>query len=472
MAKTILIVDDEADIRNLVKGILEDEGYNTALSANSKDAYEVLATDAPDLVVLDIWLQGSEHDGLEILSTVKNRYPDIPVIMISGHGTIETAVAAIKKGAYDFIEKPFKADRLLMMVRRALEAAALMRENRMLKRRSEAPPSLVGESPFSKNLDDVIKRVATTNSRVLLTGEAGTGKDIVARMIHSTSKRAHEPFMILNCATLLPDTLETALFGADGEAPHIGVLESVDKGTLLLDEVGDMPLETQAKIIRVLQEQRFKRVGGNQEVSVDVRIMATSHRDLEQAVKDGTFREDLYYRLNVVPIVIPPLRERKQDVAPLVEYFLQALCKDAGVALKSFTPDALKKLSAYEWPGNVRQLRNVLEWVVIMYGKADVKAFGVEHLPPEISGKAGGSPSANVASFPQEQNALDQDGILALPLRDAREKFEREYLFSQVERFEGNISKTAEFIGMERSALHRKLKTLQQSEGQKAEKRA
>ena len=458
MSKDILIVDDEADIRKLVQGILEDEGYTTRLAANAAEAYKQIDVRPPSLIILDIWLQGSEQDGLQILESVKEKYPFIPIVMISGHGTIETAVSAIKKGAYDFVEKPFKSDRLLLMIHRALEAASLRRENETLRQRSEGPVSLIGESPVIQSLMQVIERAAPTNSRILLTGEAGSGKDVVARVIHRLSKRADKPFLVLNCATLRPEHLEAELFGSvaskDSEGEKIGVFEQAHEGTLLLDEVADMPLETQGKIVRALQEQRFQKVGDNKFIEVDVRILASSNRNLEQAIEVGDFRQDLYYRLNVVPIHLPALRERTQDVPALVRHFVSMLNKHSGLPLREFSESALAVMRAYSWPGNVRQLRNVVEWVLIMNASSG-EAVQVEHLPPEITGKAMFASSDNFSSGDSHKSLMD------LSLREAREEFEREYLQSQVNRFDGNISKTAQFVGMERSALHRKLKSLQ-----------
>ena len=464
MSKEILIVDDEADIRKLVQGILEDEGYKTRLAANAAEAYKHVDERAPSLIVLDIWLQGSEHDGLQILETIKLKYPFIPVVMISGHGTIETAVSSIKKGAYDFIEKPFKSDRLLLMIHRALEAASLRRENEVLRQRTEGPVSLVGQSPVIQSLSQAVERAAPTNSRIFLTGEAGAGKDVAARVIHRLSKRADKPFLVLNCATLRPEHLESELFGSvagkGAEDEKTGVFEQAHEGTLLLDEVADMPLETQGKIVRALQEQRFQKVGDNKFVEVDVRILASSNRNLEEAIAAGDFRQDLYYRLNVVPIRIPSLRERTQDIPALVEYFVKSLNKQSGLPLREFSESALAVMQSYAWPGNVRQLRNVVEWILIMNGQG-TGALQVEHLPPEITGKAAFAASGTFSDGDSQRSLMD------LSLREAREEFEREYLQSQVNRFDGNISKTAQFVGMERSALHRKLKSLEILAGDK-----
>ncbi|MCR9073000.1 MAG: sigma-54 dependent transcriptional regulator [Alphaproteobacteria bacterium] len=452
MANDILIVDDEADIRMLIGDILEDEGYDSRQAANSTEALDGIRRRMPSLVILDIWLQNSELDGLGILSAIQRDHPGLPVIMISGHGTIETAVTAIKKGAYDFIEKPFKADRLLFMVQRAIEAARLRRENDDLKRRTGTGTDLVGLSGGINTVRASIEKVAPTGSRVLITGPAGVGKEIVARRIHERSRRVEGPFVVLNCATLTPDRLETELFGTEpgGSEPRtVGTLELAHKGTLLLDEVADMPLETQGKILRVLQEQSFRRVGGDTEVEVDVRVIAATNRDLQQEMSASRFREDLFYRLNVVPIRVPPLRERREDVPLLARHFVTQSAEASGMAARPLGEDAVAALQAYEWPGNVRQLRNVVDWMLIMAGGGARDPIRADQLPPEIG-------SATPAALRWEKGSE----IMGLSLREARETFEREYLLAQVNRFGGNISRTASFVGMERSALHRKLKSL------------
>lgn len=447
MAADILIVDDESDIREIIQGILEDEGYVTRQAANAQQAYKTIEERRPDLMILDIWLQNSSHDGLQILETVKQAHPHLPVVMISGHGTIETAVSAIKQGAYDFIEKPFKADRMLLLIQRALETASLRLENETLRKKAQGPSELVGDSPVMAALRQTLSRVAQSNSRVLITGEAGTGKDIAARTIHKLSRRAQGPFVALNCAIMRPEHLEDELFGVEDAPDRVGVLERADKGTLLLDEVADMPLETQGKIVRVLQEQRFHRVGGQTPVEVDVRIIASSNRDLQQHMNDGHFRQDLYYRLNVVPVDMPPLRDRAQDIPLLVSYFARLYSEQAGLPPADFTESTLAVLQSYKWPGNVRQLRNAVEWVMIMAGSEG--PVRPDQLPPELIDTGTGRPLSE-----------GSENIMAMPLRDAREIFEKEYLESQIRRFNGNISKTAQFVGMERSALHRKLKQL------------
>lgn len=453
MAHDVLIVDDEADIRMLIAGVLDDEGMKTREAANSDQAFQQVAARRPNVVVLDIWLQGSKLDGLQILERLMADHPDLPVIMISGHGTIETAVQAIKIGAYDFIEKPFKADRLILMVERAVEAARLRRENAELKLRAGGDVELVGRSPSVGQVRAAIDKVAPTGSRVLITGPAGSGKEVTARLIHARSKRADGPFVGLNCATMRPDRLEMELFGTEsgegGGAKKIGTFEQAHGGTLLLDEVADMPLETQGKIVRALQEQVFERVGGGGRVQVDVRVIATTNRDLQAEIEAGRFRQDLYYRLSVVPIRIPSLAERREDIPLLARHFMLRSAEAAGLAAREFGEDALAALQAYDWPGNVRQLRNVVDWLLIMVQGDPKEPVRADMLPPEI-----GAITPTVLKW-------DKGGeIMGLPLREAREMFEREYLLAQVTRFGGNISRTAAFIGMERSALHRKLKSL------------
>ena len=455
MSADILIIDDEADIRMLIQGILEDEGFATRQAGNAEQAYAAVGARVPSLVILDIWLQNSEHDGMNILSRLKADHPHLPVIMISGHGTIETAVNAIKLGAYDFIEKPFKSDRLLVMIDRALENAQLKIENEALRRKTATPTDLTGSSPVVGQLRHVLERVGPTNSRVLITGEPGTGKELAARMIHRLSDRAAGPFMALNCATLLPERLEIELFGSvdgvHGEPGKIGVLEQANGGTLLLDEVADMPLETQGKIVRALQDHKVTRVGGKDPVHVDVRILASTNRDLNRAMEDGNFRQDLYYRLNVVPVQMPPLRERMADIPDLAVVFMNQYADANSLPRRVLADAAIMTLQAYHWPGNIRQLRNVMEWVMIMTGTNADEPIRPDHLPPEICGADSTDHDGRMA--------LSRDMVL-MPLRDAREQFEKDYLEAQVERFHGNISKTAQFIGMERSALHRKLKLL------------
>ncbi|WP_417782337.1 sigma-54-dependent transcriptional regulator [Terasakiella pusilla] len=451
MAHDILIVDDEADIRMLTAGILEDEGYETREAAGDIQALETVRNRRPSLVLLDIWLQGSKLDGLGILKAIKKEHPDLPVVMMSGHGTIETAVKALHDGAYDFIEKPFKTDRLLMAVTRALEIADLKRENAELRTRGAVENQLIGPSNRMNQLRQAVEKVAPSNSRVLIQGPAGSGKEVCARHLHLQSKRAKGPFVVLNCATMEADKVESELFGVqakDGPG-KVGFFEQAHNGTLLLDEVADMPADTQGKIVRVLQEQRFMRIGGNTPVDVDVRVVATSSKDLNQEMSEGRFREDLFYRLSVVPIELPALKLHREDIQELAEYFMKKTAESLGHAARVFSEDAIAAMQAYEWPGNVRELRNVVERVLIMApGSAD-QEIKADMLPNELTSNGA------------ENLKWDQSSeIMGLPLRDAREIFEREYLNTQINRFGGNISKTASFVGMERSALHRKLKSL------------
>ncbi|MFA5592097.1 MAG: sigma-54 dependent transcriptional regulator [Micavibrio sp.] len=463
MSIDILIVDDENDIRKLIKGILEDEGYGTRQADGSAAAYAEIEERAPDLMILDIWLQGSADDGMEILKNVKSKYPLMPVIMISGHGTIETAVSAIKIGAYDFIEKPFKSDRLLLMIERAMEIVRLKKENEALKERRAAPVEMIGRSSSVAAVMQALEKAAGTNSRVMFTGEAGVGKEVAARMLHALSPRKDMPFMALNCAILNPERLDEELFGIeDPRGVRQGVLEQANGGTLLLDEICDMPLETQGRIVRVLQDQKFTRLNGREPVQVDVRVVSTTAHNIAEAIKAGHFREDLYYRLNVVPIALPPLRQRLEDIPALAEHFIRLYSHQSGQKERPLGQSALIALQGYDWPGNVRQLRNVIEWVMIMGGGNNGEKAVIEKkdLPPEITG--------DVPSSGESRAAAMQD-YLTYPLREAREAFERDYLERQLARFGGNISKTATYVGMERSALHRKLKTLELSNGERAD---
>ncbi len=453
MAHDILIVDDEQDIRALISGILEDEGYTTRQAGSSQGALAEVAARRPSLVVLDIWMDESDHDGIETLKLIKREHSEVPVVMISGHGNIETALEASRIGAYDFIEKPFNTDRLLMVVERAIDDARLRRENRELTLKAGGDTELVGKSSVINNLRQSAERVARTGSRVLIHGPAGSGKEVVARLIHQKSARAEAPFVVLNCANISPETMEESLFGAVANADRearTGVLELAHGGTLLLDEVADMPLETQGKIVRVLQDQTFERVGGAVPVSVDVRVIATTARDLEQRIADQTFRQDLYYRLNVVPLEVPSLHQRRDDIPELAETFLERYADATGLPKRKLSPEAMATLHAYDWPGNVRQLRNVIERLMIMSPDEDKTDL--------ISGKM--LPSELFSDVPTSLSFDKTSEIMALPLREAREMFEKEYLQTQIDRFGGNISKTASFVGMERSALHRKLKSL------------
>ena len=454
----ILVVDDEADIRSLISGILEDEGYSVNSVANSSETYDYFEEAAPDLMILDIWLQNSDQDGTEILKTIRKKYPSLPIIMISGHGSIETAVSSIKMGAYDFIEKPFKSDRLILMIQRALEAAALRKENVSLKEIAgqKSDISLTGKSQAIQSIRSLIERVAPTNSRVMICGEPGTGKETVARIMHKMSNRKDKPIFVMNCATMQPSHMEEELFGTekDGDVRH-GLLEQANNGTLLFDEISDMPLETQGKIVRLLQEQTFIRVGGTTQVKVDIRFLATSNRDLEKLIEKGSFRKDLYYRLNVVPLNMPCLKDRIQDIPDLISVFAKDIESQSGLNAKTFTTKLMSALQSYEWPGNIRQLKNAVEWMMIMSGP-EQDTICMEFLPPNL-----GHPHYQKANQNSKASIQIMPEIMSRPLREAREEFERHYLLSQIKKFDGNISKTAKFVGMERSALHRKLKLLQ-----------
>ena len=453
MTADILIVDDEADIRDLISDILKDAKYDTRTAHNSDSAFKTIAERVPSVLILDIWLQGSELDGLGILEMVKKKYPHMPVIMISGHGNIETAVSAIKTGAYDFIEKPFKEDRLLLLVARAIEHARLRSENTELKTRGKLETALTGNSPAIQQLRHSLEKIAPTASRVLITGLPGTGKEMYARLIHAKSPRADGNFVVMNASGLSPDRVEAELFGIEdsnptGGAEKLGLFERAHNGTLFIDEVADMPLETQSRVLRALQDQGFMRVRGKRRVEVDVRVIAGSNRDLETEIAAGRFREDLYYRLNVVPIRMPSLKERRDDIPELCRYFLRRASEMAGMQVRDLSEEAIAMLQAYQWPGNVRQLRNMMEWLLIMTAGSK-EPISADELPPEIL-------SSNPVIARPETNA----DIMSIALRDARELFEKQYLAAHIERFGGNISKTSSFVGMERSALHRKLKML------------
>jgi two-component system, NtrC family, nitrogen regulation response regulator NtrX len=450
MNSDILIVDDEADIRELVAGILEDEGYKTRKASGSDEALAEVQKRRPQLIFLDIWLQGSKLDGLQLLDLIHADNPDVPIVMISGHGNIETAVMAIKKGAYDFIEKPFKADRLVLVAARALEASSLRREVKELKTKSGQSDRMIGRSTVMNHLRSQIEKVAPSNARVLVSGGSGSGKELAARMLHAASARASGPFVVLNAATITPDGMEEALFGleaAEGRPRRTGALEEAHGGTLFLDEVADMPRESQNKILRVLTEQNFQRVGGVSRVFVDVRIISSSGRDLPSEIQAGGFREDLYHRLAVVPLRVPALVERRDDIPELIEHFMEQLSVANGIARRLIADDAMAVLQAHDWPGNVRQLRNNIERLMIMSAGND--PVTAEMLPQDLG-----------SGIPPLPTGMGGERLLTLPLREAREIFEREYLMAQISRLGGNISRTAEFIGMERSALHRKLKSL------------
>ena len=452
MSADILIIDDEADIRDLVAGILEDEGHSARTAANADEALAAIGQRRPSLLFLDIWIQGSRLDGLQLLDVIKEQHPDLPVVMISGHGNIETAVSAIKRGAYDFIEKPFKADRLLLVADRAIETSNLKREVRELKTRNVQNIEIIGQAFATNQLRSTIEKVANTNARVMISGPSGSGKELVARQIHAHSNRASAPFLVINAATMNPDTVEAALFGVEdpqGRISQIGALEEAHKGTLYLDEVCDMPLVTQGKILRVLVDQTFNRVGGSTKVQVDVRVISSTARDLVHEIAVGRFREDLLHRLNVVPIRVPSLSDRREDVPALISHFISQLGARDGLPARIITNDAMAVLQSYDWPGNIRQLRNTVERLLILTTGEGNDEITADLLPPDVG-----------AMVPVMPNGEGGEKLMALPLREARELFEREYLVAQIGRFGGNISRTSKFVGMERSALHRKLKSL------------
>jgi two-component system nitrogen regulation response regulator NtrX len=452
MAAEILIVDDESDICELVAGILQDEGFVTRTARDSDEALNAIRTRRPNLLFLDIWLQGSKLDGLQLLDAAKQEYPDLPVVMISGHGNIETAVAAIKQGAYDFIEKPFKADRLLLVAERALETSRLKREVKALKSLSPVASGLIGQSSAMNQLRQTVEKVAPTNSRTLIIGASGSGKELCARTIHALSNRANGPFVVINAAAITPERMELELFGVEqsnGQGKKAGALEEAHGGTLFIDEIADMPRETQNKILRVLVDQTFERVGGSTKVSVDVRIISSTARNLESEIAAGRFREDLYHRLSVVPIRVPPLAERREDIPLLIDHFMDQISQSTGLPKRTIGEDAMAILQSHDWPGNVRQLRNNVERLMILAGGDPTAVITASMLPQDVG-----------SMVPKMPNGNGGEQLMGLPLREAREMFEREYLVAQISRFGGNISRTAEFVGMERSALHRKLKAL------------
>lgn len=451
MASDILVVDDEADIRDLVTGLLEDEGHNTRMAADSDGALAAIADRRPSMIFLDIWLQGSQLDGLALLDVIQETHPGLPVVVISGHGNIETAVSAIKRGAYDYIEKPFKTDRLLVLAERALETAGLRKQVRDLERRTPDMPEMIGSSVAMNHLRSNVDKVAQTNSRVLIIGPSGSGKETVARAIHKHSSRADGPFVVLNAAAITPENMENELFGieaTDGREAKVGALEEAHMGTLFLDEVAEMPRDTQNKILRVLVEQKFERVGGSTKVAVDVRVLSSTSVDLEERIAQGTFREDLLHRLAVVPVQVPALADRREDISELIAAFMKQIEIQSGIRSCEIGTDAMAVLQAHSWPGNLRQLRNNVERLMILSRGDGDNSISADKLPGEIGDMLPKTPGSGA------------DHVMSLPLREAREVFERDYLLAQITRFNGNISRTASFVGMERSALHRKMKSL------------
>jgi two-component system nitrogen regulation response regulator NtrX len=444
----ILIVDDERDIRELVSDILEDEGYATRVAGNSDDCMREVIASQPALMILDIWLKDSQMDGIDILKTIKKDYPEVPVVIISGHGNIEIAVAAIKQGAYDFIEKPFNIDQLMVVIRRAMETSRLRRENTELRRRDAGGAEMIGSSAAYRTLISQLDKVTKSNGRVMLSGPAGAGKEIAARYIHSNSSRASAPFVTVNCAGVEPERMEEMLFGRESQERGIepGLLEQAHGGVIYFDEVADMPLGTQSKILRVLVDQQFQRVGGTDKVKVDLRVISSTNRNLEAEIAAERFRQELYHRLNVVPVAVPSLSDRREDIPVLAEHFIAVFNETQGLPQREISEDAVALMQTMNWPGNVRQLKNLIERVLIL---------------------GDGSGPIEARELPNDEEPETDDGrvvlsgaLATLPLREAREAFEREYLLTQINRFGGNISRTASFVGMERSALHRKLKSL------------
>jgi two-component system nitrogen regulation response regulator NtrX len=458
MSFDVLVVDDEADIRDLISANLKDEGFTTRVAANSAQALDVIADKVPGAIILDIWLQGSDLDGLGILEIVKRRYPLMPVIVISGHGTIETAVSAIKMGAYDYIEKPFTHDKLMIVLKRACEAAKLKRENIDLKSKVIDKTELIGTSAVLSRLKGDIEKAAPTSGRIMLYGQAGSGKELAARIIHTKSKRAGGPFIVFNPTGMTPDRIQQELFGIP-EKQDVGgaytkrhsVLEASNNGTLYIDEVGDLPVAVQTKLLKFLQNQIFEKPGTDKVIKLDIRFITSTTRNLQSEVNDGKFRQDLFYRLNVIPVKIPSLTERNEDIALLAKYFTKQLAKFSGLKEREFSTEAITALQSYNWPGNIRQLRNIIEWTLIMNPVTfnDTSPIRVDMLPSEVL--------SNGVVISKPESNID---MMSMPLREAREVFERQYLSAQMGRFNNNISKTSSFVGMERSALHRKLKLL------------
>lgn len=444
----ILITDDERDIRELISDILKDEGFATRLAGNADECMAAIESEVPSLMILDIWLKDSHMDGIDILKKVKREHPEVPIVIISGHGNIEIAVAAIKQGAYDFIEKPFNIDQLLVVIRRAMETSRLRRENQELKKTDVAVSEMIGDSAAFRNLKSQLDKVTKTNGRVMFTGSPGCGKEIAARYVHANSNRATAPFVLVSSASVEPDRMEEVLFGRESRENGIerGLLEEANGGVIYFEEIADMPLGTQSKILRVLVDQKFTRVGGTDKVQVDLRVISSTNKNLESEIEVGNFRQELYHRLNVVPIPVPSLEERREDIPLLAEHFIAQFNKSQGLPLRELAEDARALLQTMIWPGNVRQLKNVIERVLILGdGTGPIAA---KELPQ------------NEEKSSDEGRVVLSNALATLPLREARELFEREYLLTQINRFGGNISRTASFVGMERSALHRKLKSL------------
>ena len=445
----ILIVDDERDIRELIGDILEDEGFMTRKTGTAEACMRAITEAPPDLLILDIWLKESDMDGIDILKRVKSNYAHIPVVIISGHGNIEIAVAAIKQGAYDFIEKPFNIDQLLVVIKRAMETSQLRRENKSLRQRDGGAYKMLGEAPSFKMLINKLDKVTKSNGRVMLYGQSGSGKETAARYIHHHSERSKSPFVVVNCAAIEPDRMEAVLFGIEGanKSKSLGLLEQANGGTIYFDEVADIPITTQAKILRVLVEERFSKLDGSDSIKVDFRVISSTNQDLREAIERRQFREELFHRLNVVPIEVPSLEDRGEDIPIIAEHFLEFFHNTQGHPFRKLDKEAASLLQTMAWPGNIRQLGNIIERILILSDSSG--PITADEIPKDSLESSNG-PSSNVIT----------PSLATLPLRQAREAFEREYLIAQIKRFSGNISKTANFVGMERSALHRKMKSL------------
>jgi two-component system nitrogen regulation response regulator NtrX len=452
MSKKILVIDDETSILDSLAGILSDEGFTPICVNTAEKGLKQLKTEAVDLVLLDIWMPGM--DGLEALKQIKENYPELQVIMISGHGTIETAVQATKIGAYDFIEKPLSYDKIILAIKNGLRFSRLETENLILRQKSNNKPSLTGNSPAIKNLKEQIERVAPTDAWVLIRGEHGTGKELVAQSIHRLSERSTKPMVEVNCAAIPEELIESELFGHEkgsftgAQTSKMGKFDQADGSVLFLDEIGDMSLKTQAKILRILQEQTFERVGGNQTIQVDVRVLAATNKNLEEEIEMGNFRADLFWRLNVVPIQVPLLQERLEDIPLLVACFVESLTHK-GLEKKTFSDEALAAMMSHTWPGNVRELRNFVERLVIMSPDENISGKTVKNYLQQAS-------SVSESTTDPKTMAPYQK----LHFKDAKREFEREYLIVKLQENNGNISQTAEILGIERSHLHKKLKTL------------
>jgi len=465
MSRTVLAIDDEESILKTLDGVLSDEGYRVIVAGSGQKGLELLRAQRPDVVLLDIWM--AEMDGLETLKHIKSEIPEVPVVMMSGHGTIETAVKATKLGAYDFVEKPLSLERLLVVLQNALSVQDLSRENQALRKQIEKHKQLIGDSPAIRIIKDLVRRVAPTMGSVLITGENGTGKELVAHSIHATSPRFNKPFVEVNCAAIPEELIESELFGHEkgsftgATQMRRGKFDLAHGGTLFLDEIGDMSLKTQAKVLRIIQEQKFERVGGTQTISVDVRIIAATNKDLKSEIHNNHFREDLFYRLNVIPIQVTPLRERKEDIVPLVAHFMQEFSHAYSRQPRQITPEAFEILRDYSWPGNVRELKNLMERLVILTheneeGQGITPAILLAHMKDEVGGFQTETTQPRLER--SELNKLGGDKVVK-DLRGARQEFEKDFILKTLREQGWNVSKTAAVLGVERSHLHRKIKS-------------